>query len=202
VYDSPVRERELLSFVKYKILYGIIESFLTVFISIVNRGVKMSKTTVTKINDLAKWGLLSCMAVLVLAALVPTEPVNANESGKECAVSVSDFGLPELGSEIVIPRKFDKEMLFKMSVQSFDSCSTLFSVNGFEIEEFDRVEHEVDNTYASGKDFDGLSAGVTEYESGSLETGDILKAIPSISTKDEKTLGILVPPFAYFSKKF
>lgn len=31
---------------------------------------------------------------------------------------------------------------------------------------------------------------------------DILKAVPSISTEDNKTLGLLIPPFAYFAKRF
>ena len=164
----------------------------------------MSQTIVTKMIDQAKRGfLLSSLAVLMLTAgLVPTELVNAYEDGKECAGSVLDVGLPELEPEIALPRGYNKEKLFKTTVQSFESGSAPFSIKGFEIEGFDGAKPGADSTYASGEDFGGLDANVTEYESGSLEAGDILKAVPSISTKDEKTLGILVPPFAYFSKKF
>jgi len=35
-----------------------------------------------------------------------------------------------------------------------------------------------------------------------LKKEDILKAVPSISTEDNKTLGLLIPPFAYFAKRF
>lgn len=35
-----------------------------------------------------------------------------------------------------------------------------------------------------------------------LKKEDILKAVPSISTDDNKTLGLLIPPFAYFAKRF
>ena len=41
-----------------------------------------------------------------------------------------------------------------------------------------------------------------EIKSGKLKKDDILKSVPSISTEDKKTLGLLIPPFAYFAKKF
>jgi hypothetical protein len=41
-----------------------------------------------------------------------------------------------------------------------------------------------------------------EIKTEKLKKEDILNAVPSISTKDNKTLGLLIPPFAYFAKKF
>ena len=41
-----------------------------------------------------------------------------------------------------------------------------------------------------------------EIKKESLKKEDILKAVPSISTQDNKTLGLLIPPFAYFAKRF
>jgi hypothetical protein len=41
-----------------------------------------------------------------------------------------------------------------------------------------------------------------EVKTEKLRKEDILRAVPSISTEDNKTLGLLIPPFAYFAKKF
>ena len=41
-----------------------------------------------------------------------------------------------------------------------------------------------------------------EVKQKRLKKEDILKAVPSISTEDYKTLGLLIPPFAYFAKRF
>ena len=43
---------------------------------------------------------------------------------------------------------------------------------------------------------------VEEYQSEAIKKEDILRTIPSISTEDNKTLGLLIPPFAYFAKRF
>ncbi len=43
---------------------------------------------------------------------------------------------------------------------------------------------------------------VPEVKTEKLKKEDILSAVPSISTEDNKTLGLLIPPFAYFAKKF
>ena len=43
---------------------------------------------------------------------------------------------------------------------------------------------------------------VPEYTSKSIRAGDILSKVPSVRSEDEKTIGILVPPFGYFAKKF
>ncbi|GJM16350.1 MAG: hypothetical protein DHS20C13_16770 [Thermodesulfobacteriota bacterium] len=41
-----------------------------------------------------------------------------------------------------------------------------------------------------------------EIKTEKLKKEDILSAVPSITTEDNKTLGLLIPPFAYFAKKF
>ncbi len=43
---------------------------------------------------------------------------------------------------------------------------------------------------------------VTDFEAQSLDSRDILRAIPSITTQDNKTLGLVIPPFAYFKTRF
>ncbi len=43
---------------------------------------------------------------------------------------------------------------------------------------------------------------VTDFKSESLDSRDILSAIPSITTQDNKTMGLVIPPFAYFKTRF
>ena len=43
---------------------------------------------------------------------------------------------------------------------------------------------------------------VPEYKANSITAGDILCSLPVLSIKDEQTLGVIIPPFAYFAKKF
>ena len=47
-----------------------------------------------------------------------------------------------------------------------------------------------------------IKAVVTEYRANSVTAGDILRSLPVVSIKDEQTIGIIIPPFAYFAKKF
>lgn len=47
-----------------------------------------------------------------------------------------------------------------------------------------------------------IKAVVTEYKANSFTAGDILRSLPVVSIKDEQTIGIIIPPFAYFAKKF
>ena len=57
------------------------------------------------------------------------------------------------------------------------------------------------NGGASEYDMSSLSVA-PEYESKSVTAADILRKVPSVSTDNEETIGILLPPFAYFAKKF
>jgi len=45
-------------------------------------------------------------------------------------------------------------------------------------------------------------AVVLEYKAKSIELEDILPSISTISSNDKKIVGIVLPPFVYFSKKF
>lgn len=45
-------------------------------------------------------------------------------------------------------------------------------------------------------------SATSKYETKPLEKEAILRTIPSITTDDNKTLGLIIPPFAYFAKKF
>lgn len=97
---------------------------------------------------------------------------------------------------------YDGDQSFTTTVVSLSSGQGLFSIGVFEIIVIENDNVKIYNTVASGEGYGSLSPSVLEYKSGSLEAGDILHSIPSITTKDEKMLGVLIPPFAYFSKKF
>ncbi|MEX1000234.1 MAG: hypothetical protein WD000_09825 [Thermodesulfobacteriota bacterium] len=45
-------------------------------------------------------------------------------------------------------------------------------------------------------------AVVLEYKAKSIELEDILPSISTISSNDKKIVGVVLPPFAYFSKTF
>ena len=46
------------------------------------------------------------------------------------------------------------------------------------------------------------SVRVSEFKAESVTAADLLRSIPSIATENEETLGIVIPPFVYFAKKF
>lgn len=62
--------------------------------------------------------------------------------------------------------------------------------------------YEKDSSRIEKPDFFYADTNVQEVKTVKLEKEDILNAVPSISTGDKKTLGLLIPPFAYFAKKF
>ena len=47
-----------------------------------------------------------------------------------------------------------------------------------------------------------IKVEVTEYKANSVTAGDILSVLPVVAIKNEQTLGVVIPPFAYFAKKF
>lgn len=149
----------------------------------------------TEIFGLTKTIILRLALITLAAGLMPVQVIHAGESGKECPESVLDVGMPELEPEYALPEEYDKKNLFRTKIESLDSGDELFVMDGISLDALEVEEPDADITFSTDE-------GISEYEAGSLEKGDILKAVPSISTEDDKTLGILVPPFAYFSKKF
>ncbi len=61
---------------------------------------------------------------------------------------------------------------------------------------------ERDKTGIDGNELSRIKVVTPEYKANSVTVGDILRSIPVVSIKDEQTLGVIIPPFAYFAKKF
>jgi len=59
-----------------------------------------------------------------------------------------------------------------------------------------------DNRGIDGNELSRIKVVVPEYKANSVTVGDILRSIPVPSIKNEQTLGVIIPPFAYFAKKF
>ena len=58
------------------------------------------------------------------------------------------------------------------------------------------------NLVGNEKEFVFAKSSITDYQAESLNSADILRTIPSINSKDNKILGLVMPPFAYFKTRF
>lgn len=136
------------------------------------------------------------------ALLLPIDYAQAGQNGNECPGSALDLGMPEIEPQYSLPEEYDKENLFTDTIETFKSGESFFRLEGFVSNGTGINQPEAEISFSTDRDSVVLKSEAAEYQPDSLDKGDILKAIPSISTEDDKTLGILVPPFAYFSKKF
>ena len=75
--------------------------------------------------------------------------------------------------------------------------ANLLNSNGFKI-----VGNQIDSAGVAKKEFSHLKAVVLEYKAKSIELEDILPSISTISSNDKKIVGVVFPPFVYFSKTF
>lgn len=155
-----------------------------------------------EITRLTRTFIYALFLAAAAAMLLPMDNAQAGQNGKECPQSVHDVGMPEIDPQFSLPEEYDKENLFADTIETFKSGESFFRLEGY-VNNGTRIEQpEAQITFSTEGDQVVLNEEPAEYEPDSLDKGDILKAIPSISTEDDKTLGILVPPFAYFSKKF
>lgn len=118
----------------------------------------------------------SIVAVLVLLAL----PLSFTES------SLADNSSE--GEDILIS---------KLSSENYEETliNEYMETNGFSAD-------SKNYSQAEEAEYVYTKSGELEIKTEKLEKEDILKAVPSISTEDNKTLGLLIPPFAYFAKRF
>ncbi|MGB3729354.1 MAG: hypothetical protein WBA70_08925 [Thermodesulfobacteriota bacterium] len=110
------------------------------------------------------------------------------------------IALPLLSAAFSIAEEISKDGPILISKLSMDT-----PVNSV-IEQFmETKDFSIDETNYSEADetkFAYMNSDELEIKTEKLQKEDILKAVPSLSTEDNKTLGLLIPPFAYFAKKF
>ncbi|MGB2693216.1 MAG: hypothetical protein WBC96_12035 [Thermodesulfobacteriota bacterium] len=115
-------------------------------------------------------------------------------------ISVVIIALPLLSATFSIAEEISKDGPILISKLSMDT-----PVNSV-IEQFmETKDFSIDETNYSEADetkFAYMNSDELEIKTEKLQKEDILKAVPSLSTEDNKTLGLLIPPFAYFAKKF
>jgi len=108
------------------------------------------------------------------------------------------FPLLFLDTSLAEERSNDDPILIsKLGLDNSDDSAIeqFMEINDFSFEK--TSDSEADQT-----EFVYDESDVPEVKTEKLKKEDILSAVPSISTEDNKTLGLLIPPFAYFAKKF
>ena len=106
-------------------------------------------------------------------------------------LSFADLSLAEEGSEDV------PILISKLSLDTPDESAIeqFMETNDFSVDRKHYSEAEqTEFIYTNSEDL--------EFKTDKLKKEDILRAVPSITTEDNKTLGLIIPPFAYFAKKF
>jgi len=93
-----------------------------------------------------------------------------------------------------VTSKESKGVVLNIGIKLLPDRAALYNLKGLEL--------FGNNTVASEYDGSSVYVVVPEYTSKSLTAGDILRSLPAVSTENEDTVGILLPPFAYFAKKF
>jgi hypothetical protein len=146
--------------------------------------------------------LLGMLTLIVAAAFLFPQPSYSDESEAVEFSHVLDFNLPEYEVVLVLPESYDKDKLFNTTVKSFNAGQALFTINGFELDETENNTLEIKIAADSREELSALAPSAVEYKSEPMKASDILRNIPSITTEDDRTIGVLIPPFAYFSKKF
>jgi hypothetical protein len=95
------------------------------------------------------------------------------------------------------PQPVTKDDTFNKEIKLLPDRAGLLNSNGFKL-----FGDERDNKGIDGYELSRIKVIVPEYKANSVTAGDILRSIPAIAITDEQTLGVIIPPFAYFAKKF
>jgi hypothetical protein len=97
----------------------------------------------------------------------------------------------------VSPQPVTKYGIFDKGIKLLPDRAGLLNSNGLKL-----FGDERDKTGIDGNELSRIKVVTPEYKANSVTVGDILRSIPVLSIKDEQTLGVIIPPFAYFAKKF
>ncbi len=147
------------------------------------------------VNNLdIKTPIMATLLILVFSVLfIPS--TFANEGCTNNGISITK---PDKSDDATIHQAIDtNDTALKKEIKLLADLNDGYYADGIKL-----ARNEGDNTGVDETEFVYTKAAVSEYETESIEAGDILRSIPSISTEDNKTLGLIIPPFAYFAKKF
>jgi hypothetical protein len=102
-----------------------------------------------------------------------------------------------ISAKEVAPQPVTKDDAFNKGIKLLPDRADLLNSNGFKL-----FGNQRDKTGIDGIELSRIKVIVPEYKANSVTVGDILRSIPAVSIEDEQTLGVIIPPFAYFAKKF
>ncbi len=135
--------------------------------------------------------------LLLVICVVFAMPSLANEG---CVAD--EISATELSPDEFYDVDIQKEMGTNNDLQE-NECKLLPDLNdGYDAEGIKLARNDGDDFGADETEFTFTKTVMPEYETESIKASDILRTIPSITTQDNKTLGLIIPPFAYFAKKF
>jgi len=133
---------------------------------------------------------------LVFCVLFAT-PSFANEGCTNDKISITKLNLDKSDDVKIYPVVDTNDVVPNKEIRLLPNLNDGYFVDGIKLTRYDGDNPEADET-----EFIYAKASIPEYETESIKARDILRSIPSITTEDNKTLGLIIPPFAYFAKKF
>jgi hypothetical protein len=140
---------------------------------------------------------ISAILLFLVCSVLSTPSAFANEGCKEDEISTTELSLDKPDDEIIRPVIDTNDITLEEEIKLLPDLNDGYSAEGIKLA---RVQG--DNSEGDEMEFIFTKTVIPQYETESLKASDILGAIPNISTEDNKTLGLLIPPFAYFAKKF
>lgn len=140
---------------------------------------------------------IPAVLLFLVFSVLFTPSTFANEGWTNNGISITKLK-PDKSDDATIHQAIDtNDTALKKRVKLLPDLNDGYYIDGIKIAKVQGDSSEADET-----EFIYAKAAMPEYEAESIEAGDILRSIPSISTEDNKTLGLIIPPFAYFAKKF
>jgi len=121
----------------------------------------------------------------------------ANERCANDEISITKLSLDKSDDKTIYQVIDTNHIVLKKEIKLLPDLTDVYSVDGIKLA---RVQQDELRSFEKEVIFN--NPAIPEYETETIDAGDILRSIPGISTEDNKTLGLIIPPFAYFAKKF
>jgi len=135
--------------------------------------------------------------LLLVLCVFYTPSTFANEGCTNDEISTAELKLDKSDDETIRPVINTNDITLEEEIKLLPDFNDGYYVDSIKI-----ARNERDNSSADETEFTFTKSVMSEYETKSIDARDILRSIPSITTEDNKTLGLIIPPFAYFAKRF